>query len=134
MNLPSKKASVPVCLTLLALLLSLPQNAGAQQYIFTKIADTNDGLSNFGQSPSINNNGTAAFRANAARQTIYKGNGGALTKIVDTADVVDPVLGTLNLLTTAPSINNDGTVSFFGQFGQFVQFSPFSHQVLATFA
>ncbi len=39
MKSPNKKVCVPACFALLALLLSVPQNAAAMNYIFTKIAD-----------------------------------------------------------------------------------------------
>ncbi len=110
MKLPSKKAGIPVCLGLLALLLSLPQSAGALEYSFTKIADS----SVFGifPAPIINDPGTVAFFSE--RRTglgggfgIFTGSGGPVTTIVDNS-------GPFSGIGRPRSINNAGTVAFRG--------------------
>jgi hypothetical protein len=84
-------------------------------YTFTKIADTSDGLSNFGEAPALNNGGTVAFLANAeapgAGTCLYTGNGGKLTVIACTRQrdaQLDPF----------PSINDNGTAAVVLRSGQ----------------
>jgi hypothetical protein len=87
-------------------------------YAFTKIADTSDGLSNFGDAPAINSNGTVAFLAHpvneVVRQVIFTGDGGDLTRIA--------AEGPLDVsLNQQPSIADDGTVAFVWSFRQTTQ-------------
>jgi hypothetical protein len=104
------KTSVLACLTLLTLLLSLPQNAGAARYTFKKIADSRDGVfSGFsGSRPSINNNGTVAFVGElvSGEAGVFTSSGGPLTTIADTID--HPEFGGFE----NPSINDNGVVAF----------------------
>jgi hypothetical protein len=89
-------------------------------YAFTKIADTNDGWSNFGDSPALNNNGTVAFLAHPVNDRVRQcivtgdGSGGDLTRIA--------CEGPLDVsLSTQPSIADDGTVAYVWSFRQTTQ-------------
>jgi hypothetical protein len=77
-------------------------------YTFTKIADTGDGLSDFGGAPALSNAGTVAFLAResgaAGIAYLYTGSGGPLTTIAraEAPEELDPF----------PSINDGDTVAF----------------------
>jgi streptogramin lyase len=101
------KVSVLVCLTLLAPLLSLPQNAGAVDYTFTKIADTSGEFDAFGGEPAINNKGEVSFHGefDAGGEGIFKGSGGPITTIVN-SNTFGFNFGGIS------SINDNGEVAF----------------------
>jgi hypothetical protein len=84
-------------------------------YAFTKIADSGDGLGNFGPAPALNNNGAVAFLASPpATQSppcLYTGDGGDLTTIYC-------VTANTEQLGQFPSINDNGTVAFFVSAGR----------------
>jgi hypothetical protein len=93
----------------------LEQRCLLSSYTFTKIADTGDGLANFGDAPALNQGGTIAFLAHPAdgrvRNCIYTGGGADLTTIA--------CEGPLDIsLSTFPSIADDGTVAFVQSFRQ----------------
>jgi hypothetical protein len=77
-------------------------------YTFTKIADTGDGLRDFGAAPASSNAGAVAFLARpsgtAGVTSLYTGSGGPLTTIAraEAPEEIDPF----------PSINDGGTVAF----------------------
>jgi hypothetical protein len=78
-------------------------------YHFVKIADSADGLSDFGAAPALNNNGTVAFLASLPatdQRCLYTGDGGGLATIYCTPSIA------VEQLSDFPSINDDGTVAF----------------------
>jgi hypothetical protein len=78
-------------------------------YTFTKIADTSDGLSNFGQAPALNNAGTVAFLADSGSPDVgaclYTGHGRKLTPIACEGLLREH-------LDSFCAITDDGTVAF----------------------
>lgn len=89
------------CFSLLAV-----GEAKAENFIFTKIADTS-AYTNI-SSPSINDNGTVAFRASDnTSSNIFTGNGGQLTNVYRLE--IDP---TFIGFFGSPAINNSGTIGF----------------------
>src|SRR5438094_10675977 len=90
MKLPNQKVvCVLASLALVALLLSVPQSAGAMDYIFTKIADNRSGpLVDLG-ALSIIYGGTVVFEASLPNRftlcvrDIFTGNGRPLITIAD---------------------------------------------------
>jgi hypothetical protein len=94
-----------------SLALCFSSTASADSYTLTKIADTSDGFF-FGTSPpSINNQGTVAFRALLSGNPalgfgVFTGQGGSVDLI---ADASGPLSG---FVSSALSINDAGIVSF----------------------
>jgi hypothetical protein len=70
--------------------------APAQGYTFVDIASGGLSFGGFA-GPSVNNAGTVAFRAG---NTIFAGNGGALTRIADTEGVFDWLSSDFTTLST----------------------------------
>src|SRR5262245_59247215 len=99
--------------------LRLPANAQVVSYTFTKIADCSDDSITVPDSGgvSINAQGAVAFigNLNAGGQGVFTGNGGPLTTIVDTNQGFGS-FGPFANFGGQVSINDNGTVAFFGQF------------------
>ena len=79
--------------------------------VLTPIAKSSpDGLSSFGHDPAINAKGVVAFDANVGGgHAIFTGDGVSTKEIVNSVDQ-----GLIGRFLGAPSINNSGTVAFFG--------------------
>lgn len=102
LHLSSSAVMIGLCLGFLA-----SPEAQAASFTFTKIADTSDRFSSFGETPALNNAGTVAFFAelDAGGQGIFTGNGATITTIAQTGD-------RFSRFFEAPSINDAGTVAF----------------------